>query len=60
VVTAVCQKYQGSLVRELAGPQVLSVDFDTRRLELRGLLTRTAIGPRGLMVWGRLSPGAGH
>lgn len=60
LATAVCQKYQGSLVRELAGPQALSVDFEKRRLELRGLLTRAAVGPRGLMVWGRLSSGAGH
>ena len=40
--------------------KVLSVDFEKRRLELRGLLTRAAVGPRGLMVWGRLSSGAGH
>jgi hypothetical protein len=60
LATAACQKYQGSLVRELAGPQVLSVDIEKRRLELRGVLTRTAVGPRGLMVWGRLSSGAGH
>ena len=57
LTAALSQKYQGRLVRELAGPQVRTVDFGGPRIELRGELTRTALGPRGLLLWGRLAPG---
>lgn len=58
LAAALTQKYQGRLVRELAGLQSRTIDFGGARVELRGELTRTALGPRGLLVWGRLAPGA--
>jgi hypothetical protein len=61
VGAAASQKYQGRLVRELAGSQTLVIDFGGRRVGLTGELTRTAGGPRGLTVGARLAPGGmGH
>lgn len=59
LATAASQKYQGRLVREVAGAQSLSLDVATVRLSLSGELVRTTLGPRGLLLWGRLSPGGG-
>jgi hypothetical protein len=57
LAAALSQKYQGRLVRDLAGPQAPSIEAGGRRVELRGELTRATLGPRGLLLWGRLGPG---
>ena len=55
------RKYQGQLVRELAGPQELRFEIGDRRVDLQGDLLHLASGPRGLSAVARLAPGGqGH
>lgn len=54
---AMTGKYQGQLVRELAGTQEFRFDAAGRRLELRGDLLHVGAGPRGLSVSARFGSG---
>lgn len=55
--SAMTQKYQGQLVRALAGTQGLRFELENRRLELRGDLLHLASSPRGLWAVARFTPG---
>lgn len=57
---ALANRYQGQLVRDLAGPQELRFDAGGRRFELRGDLLHLGGGARGLSIGARLAPGAGN
>ena len=54
---AMTQKYQGQLVRELAGTRQFRFDVGDHRWELSGDLLHLASGPRGLSVVARLASG---
>ena len=56
---ALTQKYQGQVVRDLAGAQTLRFEVGNRRLELQGDLLHVASGTRALVVAGRFVAGGG-
>jgi hypothetical protein len=55
--SALTQRYQGALVRELASPQTFRFTVAGRRLVLRGDWLRLGFGARGLSATARLKSG---